>query len=90
MPWLDSPELPSRGCFAPPPELLSQPEVWTMSTLYIEAANHVNIICHLTLTPLLLFLSWSVACRGVFLHIAVKLWVHPPFGNSFEQTFNTF
>ena len=31
MPWLDSPELPSRGCFAPPPELLPLPEVWTMT-----------------------------------------------------------
>ena len=90
MPRSDSPELPSRGGFAPPSELLHLPEVWSMTTLYFEPATHVNIICHLTLTPLLLFLSWSVDCRGVFLHIAGKLWVHPPFGNSFEQTFNIF
>ena len=100
----ESPELPSHDCFAPPPELLSLPDVWTMtidfakmnhhlrkklkflSKLYFEPANHVNVICHLTLTPLLIFLSWS----GVFLHIAGKLWVHPPFGNSFEQMFNNF
>ena len=61
-----------------------------MTRLYFEPATHYNIICHLTLTPLLLLLSWSVACRRVFLHIAGKLWVHPPFGNSFEQTFNIF
>ena len=63
-----------------------------MSDHVVETATHVNIICHLTLTPLLLFLSWawSVACRRVFLHIAGKLWVHPPFGNSLEQTFNIY
>ena len=53
----DSPELPSRGCFAPPPELLPLPEVWSMTTLYVEPVTHVIIICHLTLTPLLLLLS---------------------------------
>ena len=65
---------------------------WTfcLYCIYVEPATHVNIICHLTLTPLLLFLSWSVDWRRVFLHIAGKLWVHPPFGNSFEQKFNIF
>ena len=34
LPRSDSPELPSHDCFAPPPELVSLPEVWSMTTRF--------------------------------------------------------
>ena len=40
----DSPELPSRGCFAPPPELSSLPEVWTMTIGFAKNNHHFEEI----------------------------------------------
>ena len=74
MPRSDSPELPSRGCFAPPPELLPLPEVWSMTVRFHKKESpfeeetfcpdctlnqQIMLISSVTWLWLLSFTSWA-------------------------------